>query len=134
MSQILLSRSPYRQEFMNSAARSFRRARTRVTPIKWQLQFGPMTVIVGLIFAAVGMSVLYLMHFNQVATKGYDLKRLEVDRQQLMDQNQLSNTNIDRVKSMQSILASQRIQRMVKGNNVAFVRGETALAKADIGS
>lgn len=134
MSQLLLTRSPYRQEFMNSAARNFRRARTRVTPIKWQLQFGPMTVIVGLVIVGVAMSVLYLMHFNQVATKGYDLKRLEVDRQQLMDQNQLSNMNIDRVKSMPSILASSRIQGMVKGNNVAFVRGETALAKADIGS
>jgi len=134
MSQLLLSRSPYRQEFMNSAAQGVRRVRTRVSSIKLKMQFGPMTVIVGLIFAAVGMSVLYLMHFNQVATKGYDLKRLEVDRQQLMDQNQLSSTNIDRVKSMQSILVSPRIQGMVKGNNVAFVRGDTALAKADIGS
>lgn len=129
MSQLLLTRSPYRQEFMNSSVRNFRR--TRVTPVKWQFQFGPMTLIIGLIFAAVGMSILYLMHFNQVATKGYDLKRLEVDRQQLMDQNQVSNMNIDKVKSMDAILGSHRIQRMVRANNVSFVRGDTALAKAD---
>lgn len=132
MSQILLSRSPYRQEFMNSSMRRFRR--TRVTPMKWKLQFGPMTLIGGLVVVAVGMSILYLMHFNQVATKGYDLKRLEVDRQQLMDQNQVSNMNIDKVKSMNSVLTSGRIQRMVKANNVSFVRGDTALAKADVGS
>ncbi len=129
MSHLLLTRSPYRQEFMNSGMRRFRR--TRVSAIKWQFQFGPMTLIVGLIFAAVAMSMLYLMHFNQVATKGYDLKRLEVDRQQLMDQNQMSNMNIDKVKSMDAITGSARIQRMVKANNVSFVRGDTALAKAD---
>jgi len=99
--------------------------------MKWKLQFGPMTLIVGLIVVAVMMSMLYLMHFNQVATKGYDLKRLEVDRQQLLDQNQVSNSNIDQVKSMPSILQSNRIQRMVRANNVSFVRGDTALAKAD---
>lgn len=129
MSHLLLTRSPYRQEFMNSGMKRFRR--TRVSAIKWQLQFGPMTLIVGLIFVAVAMSMLYLMHFNQVATKGYDLKRLEVDRQQLMDQNQMSNMNIDKVKSLDAITGSARIQRMVKANNVSFVRGDTALAKAD---
>lgn len=129
MSQILLSRSPYRQEFMNSSMKRFRR--TRVTAMKWKFEFGPMTLIGGLVVVAVGLSILYLMHFNQVATKGYDLKRLEVDRQQLMDQNQVSNMNIDTVKSMNSVLTSNRIQRMVKANNVSFVRGDTALAKAD---
>ncbi len=133
MSQLLLTRSPYRQEFINSSARrSFHR--TRVTPIKWKLQFGPMTLIVGLIIVAVSMSILYLMHFNQVATKGYDLKRLEVDRQQLMDQNQLSNMNIDKVTSMPSILASTRIQTMVKAHEVTFVRGDSALASASAGT
>jgi hypothetical protein len=129
MSQLILTRSPYRQELMNSPMKSYRR--TRITPVKWQLQFGPMTLIVGLIVVAVGMSAMYLMHFNQVATKGYDLKRLEVNRQQLMDQNQVSNMNIDKVKSMDSILGSGRIQRMVKADNVMFVRGDTALAKAE---
>ncbi len=132
MSQLLLTRSPYRQEFMNSSMRRFRR--TRVTPIKWQLQFGPMTLIVGLIILAVMMSILYLMHFNQVATKGYDLVRLEADRQQLLDHNQLSNRSIDQVKSMDSILKSNRIGRMVKANNITFVRGDSAIAKADAGS
>lgn len=132
MSQLLLTRSPYRQEFMNSSMRRFRR--TRVTPIKWQLQFGPMTLIVGLIILAVMMSILYLMHFNQVATKGYDLVRLEADRQQLLDHNQLSNRSIDQVKSMDSILKSNRISRMVKANNITFVRGDSAIAKADAGT
>lgn len=132
MSQLLLTRSPYRQEFMNSSMRRFRR--TRVTPIKWQLQFGPMTLIVGLVVLAMAMSMLYLLHFNQVATKGYDLVRLEADRQQLLDHNQLSNRSIDQVKSMDSILKSNRIGRMVKANNVTFVRGDSALAKADAGS
>ena len=114
---------------MNSSMRRFRR--TKVTAIKWQFQFGPMTIIVGLILVAIAMSMAYLMHFNQVATKGYDLLRLEADRQQLLDQNQLSNMNIDKVKSMDAILTSGRIQGMVRANNVSFVRGDTAMAKAE---
>ena len=132
MAHALLTRSPYRQEFMSSDMRRFRR--TRVTATKWKMQFGPMTLVVGLVIAGIALSMLYLMHFNRVATKGYDLKRLEVDRQHLTTQNQLSNMNIDRVKSMPTILASGRLQRMVRANEVSFVRGETAIAKADIGS
>ena len=132
MSQAYLSRSPYHQEMMHSGMRRFRR--TRVTPIKWKMQFGPTTLVVALIAVAVALSMLYLLHFNQVATKGYDLKRLEVDRQHLLDQNQLSSTSIDRVKSMPTILHSARIQRMVKASEISFVRGDSALAKVDIGS
>jgi hypothetical protein len=132
MSQLLLTRSPYHQEFLNSAERPFRR--TRVTAMKWKFEFGPMTLIVGLVMVAIVMSVLYLWHFNQVATKGYDLKRLEVDRQALMDQNQISNMQIDKVKSMQSILNSTRIHGIVQAGTVTFVRGDAALASANIGS
>ncbi len=132
MSQLLLTRSPYRQEFAASNARSFRKI--RVTPIKWKLDFGPKTIIAAGIVVTIAMSVLYLMHFNQVATKGYDLERLQADRQTLMDQNQVSNMNIDKVKSMPSILASARIQSMVKAGSVTFVRGDAALANANVGS
>jgi len=129
MSQLLLTRSPYRQEYMNSAVRPARR--TRITAMKWKFEFGPMTLIVGLVFVAVMMSVLYLMHFNEVATKGYAVARLEADRQQLQDQNQVSSMNIDNAKSMPSILASARIQSMVKAKDITFVRGDSALAKAE---
>ena len=104
-----------------------------MTATKWKMQFGPATLVGLLVVVGIALSMLYLLHFNQVATKGYDLKRLEVDRQHLMDQNQLSNMNIDRVKSMPTILASGRLQRMVRASDVAFVRGDTAIAKADTG-
>lgn len=132
MSQLLLSRSPYRSELLASSVGAIRRA--RAVPMKMKFEFGPMTLIVGLILLAIGMSLLYLMHFNQVATKGYDLQRLQADRQTLMDQNQISNMSIDKVKSMSSIFASSRIQTMHKANDIIFVRGDSAMAKVGIGS
>ena len=131
MSQYLLSRSPYRQEFASSNARSYRRL--RVTPMKWKLVFGPMTLIVALVFVAIAMSMLYLAHFNQVATKGYDLKRLEVDRQQLMDEYQVRMTRVAQAKSLDTITSTPRIQRMVKARDISFVRGDTAVASATVG-
>ena len=137
MSTLPLTRSPYRQQYFASTMRPRRRMRgmggMRAVSLNWEVFFGPTTIIVALIIVAVVMSFLYLLHFNQVATKGYDLKRLDVDRQQLLDQYQIANLNVSKVKSMDTILKSGRIQRMVRANNITFVRGDTALASANVG-
>lgn len=119
-------RSSYRQSYASSGIRSYHR--TRVTPMKWKFVFGPMTLIIGLILAAMALSLLYLAHFNQVATKGYDLKRLEVARQHLLDEHQVGNMRLASATSMATLLKSDRIQRMVNARNITFVRGDTAIA------
>ncbi len=140
MSNIAFTQSPYRPS--NYQASSFSR-RNRVLAsdhnlisrkkIGLKISFGPAGVMVTLFVLAMGASMLYLMHFNQVATKGYDLKRLEVDRQQLLDQHQFENIKLAEVKSMNSILHSTRLQRMVNLNKVDFVGGDTVLASANNG-
>jgi hypothetical protein len=132
MSQLLLSRSPYRQEYLSSNIASYRR--TRVTPLKWELVFGPMTLMVVLLLVGVTISILSLARFNQDATKGYDLKRLEVDRQALLNEYEISNMHLAQVKSFSTILSSSRIRRMTKPSAVSFVRGDAILASATSGS
>lgn len=90
--------------------------------------FGPLTVVAGLLFAAIFISFFHLLHFNQVATKGYDLRRLEMDRQYLLEQFQIKNMHVTDIKSLATIGQSSRAQRMVKAGNVFFMRGDTALA------
>jgi hypothetical protein len=96
-----------------------------------RFEFGPSTVIVGLMVIAVLFGFLYLAHFNQVATKGYDLRRLEADRQQLLNQYDIKNMKLAEVKSLNNIIQSNRISAMRKPAETIFVSGATALASVE---
>ena len=124
MSKLLFTSSPYRQ--MHAFQGLERKSHTSFMSRKFV--FGPFTVIVGLIFAAIFMSFLHLLHFNQVATKGYDLRRLEMDRQQLSVLLQTKNMHVTNIKSLDVISKSSKVKSMVRQNDVGFVRGDTALA------
>ena len=134
MSHSSLIRTPYRQGFsdQNRRSRFFRRSRFSgfqgTTLSKFKFEFGPMTLIVALIIAAVVISLIYLAHFNKVATKGYDLRRLEADRQHLLGEHDLKNMRLADVKSMVNILNSQKVSGMRRVNDLIFIRGNTALA------
>lgn len=93
-----------------------------------RFEFAPSMVIGGLFMIAVLFSLLYLAHFNQVATKGYDLKRLEADRQQLLSQYDIKNMKLAEAKSMANIMSSDRVSGMRRPSEVSFVRGDTVLA------
>ena len=92
------------------------------------LEFGPVSVMVILFVIACLMGLLYLAHFNQVATKGYDLRRLEAARQQLLGQNDIKNMKLADAKSMARVVASNRVSAMKRPSELIYVRGNTALA------
>jgi hypothetical protein len=93
-----------------------------------KLEFGPSMAIGGLMMIAVLFMLLYLAHFNQVATKGYDLRRLEADRQQLMNQYDIKNMKLAEAKSLTTIISSDKIVGMRRPGEITYVRGNTALA------
>ncbi len=93
-----------------------------------RLRFSPMTAIVGMLVIAVLISCGYLAQFNQVATKGYDLRRLEADRQQLMNQHDIKNMKLAEAKSMSRVIESDRVSVMRRPSELIYVRGNTALA------
>jgi hypothetical protein len=93
-----------------------------------KFEFGPMSVMVTLFLIACLMGLLYLMHFNQVATKGYDLRRLEAARQQLTSQNDIKNMKLADAKSMARVISSDRVSVMKRPAELIYVRGNTALA------
>jgi hypothetical protein len=111
-----------------SATSLFADTAGKVVRATFKIQFGPTFAIVGLFIAAVLMGVMYLAHFNQVATKGYDLRRLEADRQQLMNQNDIKNMKLAEAKSMTRVIASDRVSVMKRPAELIYVRGNTVLA------
>lgn len=95
---------------------------------KMEFEVGPVAIIFSLSAIAVTMSLLYLTHYNSVATKGYDLRRLEADRQQLMTQHDIKNMKLAEVKSLSVISESERVSRMRRPSEVSFVQGSMAIA------
>ncbi len=95
---------------------------------KVHFEFGSTSVIVGFIALALLMSILHLIHFNKVATKGYELKRLDANHQQLLSQYEIKNMQLAEYQSLNNIVVSDRVAMMRRPVSVTFVSGNTALA------
>ncbi|MFC1751245.1 hypothetical protein ACFL2V_20885, partial [Pseudomonadota bacterium] len=91
-------------------------------------EFGTSTIIGSLAVVAIVTSLMYLAHFNQVATKGYELKRLEADHQQLLNQYEIKNMRLAEAMSLTRITETDRISAMRKANSVTFLTDNTVLA------
>ncbi len=140
---MLLSRSPYRQGLQSShprrrvlfAAKSYARSYNAAEPSGRialarfkKFEFGPMTIIVGLFLLSILLSCLYLMHFNRVATSGYDWRRLEADRAHLLNEYELRDMRLAQVKALSTIVGQDSIHSMHKANSVIFVRRDSDIA------
>ena len=74
------------------------------------------------------ISLVYLAHSNQNATKGYALKNLEVERTRLLTENEVWDMQIAQVKSLQAIQNDPKILSMRKADQPMYVRGDSAVA------
>lgn len=75
------------------------------------------------------ISLIFLSHSNRNATKGYALKNLEMQRLELLTENEVWDMEISQVKSLDSIQSDPKILSMVKAKTPKYVRGDTAIAK-----
>jgi hypothetical protein len=134
MINIYQKSSPIRNELRYAARPAGFAGQTRAKVLSNELikfDISPTLIIVFLGMAAVALGLLYLVTFNQVATKGYQLKKLEVSRQELKSQHDLKNLYLAKVRSYDYILNSGRLEPMGKPANVDFVYADSALAMAD---
>ncbi len=92
---------------------------------KVELGMNSLVVLIG-IFVLI-ISFLYLAHANKNATKGYALKTLEQERQELVMENDKLDMRIAEVRS----LGALRTPEMVKVKNPAFIRLDTTFAQAE---
>jgi len=75
------------------------------------------------------MSLLYLMHFTDVHTKGYILRKLEIDRSTLTVEQEMKQMDIDSVKSLSHIQNSPKVQKMIPANSITFLKPDTEVAQ-----
>jgi hypothetical protein len=133
MHQLLISRSPYRQSLRSSSlrrSRSFNRSVSsiRSTGRSMRFEFNSFFIIASLLVIGALMTFFYLTNFNNYATKGYELKRLQADRAELLSEYELRNMNLARVQAYSNMITSDKLRRMRKASQVSFVHGETAIA------
>ena len=85
--------------------------------------------LVFVIIALVALiSLVYLANANRNATKGYALKNLEVERSQLLTENEVWDMEIARVQALANIQNDPKVKTMVKTDTPLFIRGDTAIA------
>ncbi|MBN1494138.1 hypothetical protein JW911_00160 [Candidatus Peregrinibacteria bacterium] len=75
------------------------------------------------------LSVMMLVHFNQVSTRGYTIKYLEVKRQELIEQNEIIQNNLLEKKALTMLSVTDKANSMHKPSDVHYVSGYSAIAK-----
>ena len=75
------------------------------------------------------MSLLYLMHFTDVHTKGYMLRKLEIERERLNITQETKQMNIAKVKSLTHIQNSEAIRRMIPARNPIYLKSDSEVAR-----
>lgn len=125
--------SPYRSSFRQERMREISgKKAAAVSEEVVKVHISSVTIMISLFIVSLALGAMYLMNFNKVATKGYILKRLEVSRQELQQQNDIKTLGLADAKAMSQIIESGALDGMRKPGEVEYVFGETGvLAKAD---
>ncbi len=74
------------------------------------------------------MGFIYLFNFNANATVGYDLSRIEFERNKLLTIKEQNNIDLSKSQSLEYIKQSPAVNRMVRASEVEYYTEEGALA------
>ncbi|PIQ79341.1 hypothetical protein COV81_02455 [Candidatus Peregrinibacteria bacterium CG11_big_fil_rev_8_21_14_0_20_41_10] len=79
------------------------------------------------------LSFVYLVHFNGTATRGYEIARLEYERDELLNKREQNNISLSESQTLEFVKNSSRIQQMRTPKEVNYYwpvkDNEVALAK-----
>lgn len=103
----------------------------RKKTLSQRIEFGKTSLTFFTIILIAVVSLVYLAHANQNATKGYVLKELEQSRAELMTKNEILDMQTAQAKSLGTLGSDKKISSMVKADAPTFVRGDTAIASKD---
>lgn len=69
------------------------------------------------------LSVVYLILFNSNATNGYQIQRLEFERNELLTEREQKNLSLSRTQTLEYLQQDDKINRMVQQQPEYFVIG-----------
>jgi hypothetical protein len=89
-----------------------------------KIEIGTFALMVVMIFLALSVSLLYLAHANRTATRGYALKKLEIEKNQLQTQMEIWNQQISEAESLGAIKNSGVLEEMGKVKNPIYLQAD----------
>lgn len=75
------------------------------------------------------LALLILFHENANATKGYRLRNLEYQRNQLLLEQEVLNMQIAQEQALETLQNDGQVQAMITPKNILYLKGEQAVAK-----
>jgi len=102
--------------------------KVRKNTLSQKVEVGVNALVFAIIVLVAVISLVYLAYSNRNATKGYALKNLEIERSQLLTENEVWDMEIARVQALSNIQNDPKVRSMVKTDQPMFVRGDTAIA------
>jgi hypothetical protein len=116
-------------DFTNSSRRKAPKRRKTVAPKTTNaIYVGPTFLIFTLVLMVCMISVMTLMFSTTEITKGYTLKKLEAEHEQLLRDNEAKTMHVAEVRSLAVIKSSSKVQEMVWPRKITYYRGDTAIA------
>lgn len=93
-----------------------------------QVELGPYFIVFSLIAFVVLITVITLIFSTRQVTKGYVLNSLESQNGDLVKQSEIMDMQISKVRSLNFIQDSAKVDSMRKPYEVVFVNGNTVVA------
>lgn len=93
-----------------------------------QVSIGANTLVIVIIALICLVSVSYLISSNRSAARGYILKELQEEEKQLQQVANYWSLKISKARSLKSISSAGIQSKMRPISDVAFVKGDTAVA------
>ncbi|MBI4994902.1 hypothetical protein HZC21_04650 [Candidatus Peregrinibacteria bacterium] len=88
---------------------------------KFFLMFS-MTALIGV------MSFFYLVKFTEIHTKGYQLRKLEIEKNKLLTSQEVKRTDIANLRSLQAVRESAIVSTMIPAKNPVFIKQDSSFA------
>ncbi len=91
-----------------------------------RVEVGTFSLMVVVIFLALAVSLLYLAHANRTATRGYALKKLEIEKNALQTDMEIWEHQVSEAKSLGAIKESGIFEKMRPVKNPTYLNSNLA--------
>ena len=108
---------------------SFHRTLRSSSAVPLSFRFGKFFLLFSMMFFIGLLSFSYLVKFTEIQTKGYQLSKLEMERDQLTRLQEEQGMRISQLKSLEEIRSSTIASTMVPSKPAVFIREGSGIAQ-----
>jgi hypothetical protein len=105
-----------------------KKKKSRILTVSMPFFVGRFSLMFVLMFFIATLGVIYMVNFNENATVGYQLTKLEVERNKLKTIKEQQNIDLSKSQSLDSIRYSTSVAGMVPVSDVEYYDGNIEVA------